>query len=171
MQEKNMSKGDFLTSIGLFIFALAIIILSLQMPRYEGLGVESYSVPGIVPGLLGIILLILSIILLIRSIKRKGYRLGMSTQMVKKYITDDSTRNFLITLILCLAYGVFVLKRIPYVLATGLFVFFFVIIFEFRPRENISSQKRTILASFIEAFFVSVGITLVFRYLFLVDLP
>jgi hypothetical protein len=171
VQEKNMPKADFLTSIGLLIFGLTILILSLKMPRYEGLGVDPYSVPGIVTGILGIILSILSIILLIRSIQQKGYQLGLSMEIIKKNIMDDSTRRFLITLILCVAYGAFVLKRIPYVLATGLFVFIFVLIFEFRPKENIHSQKRTIFFSFLEAFFVSVGVTLVFRYLFLVDLP
>jgi hypothetical protein len=171
VQEKNMAKADFLTGIGLFLFSSAIVILSLQMPRYKGLGVEPYSVPGIVPGILGGILLISSIILLIRSIVRKGYRLGLSPQIIKNYMMDESTRNFLITLILCVVYGVFVLGRIPYALATGLFVFFFVLIFEFRPKESILSQKRTILFSFIEALFVSAGVTLVFRYLFLVDLP
>ena len=34
-----------------------------------------------------------------------------------------------------------------------------------------SSQKKTILYSLVEAIFVSAGVTLVFRYLFLVDLP
>jgi putative tricarboxylic transport membrane protein len=171
MQEKNMPKADFLTGIGLFLFSSAILILSLQMPRYKGLGVEPYSVPGIVPGILGGILLIMSIILLIRSIVRKGYRLGLSAQVIKNYMMDESTRNFLITLILCVVYGVFVLRRIPYALATGLFIFFFVFIFEFRAKESILSQKGTILFSFIEALFVSAGVTLIFRYLFLVDLP
>jgi putative tricarboxylic transport membrane protein len=171
MQEKNMPKADFLTAIGLFLFSSAIIILSLRMPRYEGLGIETYSVPGIVPGILGGMLLISSIVLLIRSVLRKGYRLGLTTQVTKNFLKDESTRNFLITLALCVGYGVFALRRIPYALATGLFVFFFVLIFEFRPKMDILSQKRTFLLSFIEALFVSAGVTLVFRYLFLVDLP
>jgi hypothetical protein len=171
MQQKNMAKADFVTSIGLSSFGLAILILSIQMPRFEGLGVNPYSVPGIVPGLLGLILLILGLVLLIRSIMRKGYQLGLTTDIIKQYFTDESIRNFLLALIFSLVYGVFLLTRIPYSLATGLYILFFILVFEYRPKENMSSQKKTILYSLVEAISVSAGVTLVFRYLFLVDLP
>ena len=171
MQQKNMAKADFVTSIGLSSFGLAILILSIQMPRYEGLGVNPYSVPGVVPGLLGLILLILGLVLLIRSIMRKGYQLGLTIDIIKQYFKDESTRNFLLALIFSLVYGVFLLTRIPYSLATGLYILFFILVFEYRPKENMSSQKKTILYSLVEAIFVSAGVTLVFRYLFLVDLP
>jgi hypothetical protein len=128
-------------------------------------------VPGIVPGLLGVILLTLSLILLIRSIIRKGYQLGLSIETIKQYFTDKSTKNFLLALILSLVYGVFWLTRIPYSLATGFYILFFILIFEYRPKENMLSQKKTILYSLVEAVSVSAGVTLVFRYLFLVDLP
>ena len=171
MQQKNMAKADFVTSIGLSSFGLAILIMSIQMPRYESLGVNPYSVPGVVPGLLGLILLILGLVLLIRSIMRKGYQLGLTIDIIKQYFKDESTRNFLLALIFSLVYGVFLLTRIPYFLATGLYILFFILVFEYRPKENMSSQKKTILYSLVEAIFVSAGVTLVFRYLFLVDLP
>jgi hypothetical protein len=171
MQEKNMPKADFITSIGLSIFGLAVLIRSLQMPRFKGLGVNPYSVPGIVPGLLGVILITLGLILLVRSIQQKGYRLGVSGKVVKEFLTDDSTKHFLFSLILCTVYAVFVLRRLSYPIATGLFVFLFVFIFEFRRWERILSQKRTLLFALFEAIFVSGAVTLVFRYLFLVDLP
>jgi hypothetical protein len=171
MQQKNMVKADFVTSIVLLLFGMAILIMSIYMPRFEGLGVNPYSVPGIVPGLLGVILLTLSLILLIRSIIRKGYQLGLSIETIKQYFTDKSTKNFLLALILSLVYGVFWLTRIPYSLATGFYILFFILIFEYRPKENMLSQKKTILYSLVEAVSVSAGVTLVFRYLFLVDLP
>ena len=171
MQQKTMAKADFVTSIGLSSFGLAILIMSIQMPRYEGLGVNPYSVPGIAPGLLGLVLLILGLVLLIRSIMRKGYQLGLTIDIIKQYFTDESTRNFLFALILSLVYGVLWLTRIPYSLATGLYILCFILIFEYRPKENISSQKKTILYSLVEAISVSAVVTLVFRYLFLVDLP
>jgi len=171
MQQENMAKADFVTSIVLLLFGIAILIMAIHMPRYEGLGVNPYSVPGIVPGLLGVILLILSLVLLIRSIIRKGYHLGLSIGILKQYFKDESTRNFLIALILSLVYGVFLLTSIPYSLATGLYILFFILIFEYRPKENMSSQKKTIFYSLVEAISVSAGVTLVFRYLFLVDLP
>lgn len=171
MEEKNMSKADFATAIGLSLFGLAIIIRSLQMPRFTSLGVNPYSVPGIVPGLLGVVLTILGLMLLVRSIRRKGYRLGLNVETISGYLADASTKRFLTTLLLSVIYGVVVLRRVPYALATGLYVFAFVLIFEYRPGERLFSQKRTLFFSFLEALLVSAGVTLVFRYLFLVDLP
>ena len=94
MQQKNMAKADFVTSIVLLLFGTAILIMSIQMPRFEGLGVNPYSVPGIVPGLLGLILLILSLVLFIRSIVRKGYQLGLSSEIIKQYFTDRVYKKF-----------------------------------------------------------------------------
>jgi uncharacterized membrane protein len=164
-----MPKADFLTSVGLTCFGLAILINSLQMPRFQNLGVNPYSVPGLVPGMLGLILMILGLILLVRSIRQRGYKLGLSGTVVKKYLAEDSTKRFLITLLLCVIYGVFVLRRLAYPVATGLFVFFFVILFEFGRREG--TARKTLLTALLEAALVSGGVTLVFRYLFLVDLP
>jgi hypothetical protein len=171
MQEKNMPKADFVTAIGLSLFGLAIIIRSLQMPRFANVGANPYSVPGIVPGLLGIVLTTMGLMLLARSIRRKGYRLGLTRETIRAFFADASTRRFLITLFLSVIYGVFVLRRIPYALATGLYVLAFILIFEYRPGERLFSQKRTLFFSFLEALLVSAGVTLVFRYLFLVDLP
>jgi hypothetical protein len=171
MQDKNMPKADFITSIGLSIFGLAVLIRSLQMPRFKGLGVHPYSVPGIVPGLLGFILMTLGLILLIRSIRQNGYRLGLSGKVIKEFFVDDSTKRFSLSLILCVVYAAFVLKRLLDPVATGLFVFLFVFIFEFRRWEKILFQNRTTLFALLEAVVVSGAVTLVFRYLFLVDLP
>jgi hypothetical protein len=171
MEEKNMPKADFVTGIGLFLFGLAVLIRSLQMPRFASLGVNPYSVPGITPGLLGAVLTILGGMLLFRSVRRKGYRLGLNRGTLRAYFVDASTRRFLVALFLSVIYGAFALRRIPYAVATGLYVLAFVLIFEYRSREPFSSRKRTLFFSFMEALLVSVGVTLVFRYLFLVDLP
>ncbi|OGP88991.1 MAG: hypothetical protein A2156_04925 [Deltaproteobacteria bacterium RBG_16_48_10] len=166
-----MPKADFVAAIGLTLFGLAVLVRSFEMPRFESLGVNPYSVPGIVPGLLGVIFMILGLILLLRSVNKKGYKLGLDATAVKAYLLDDSTKRFLISLFLCVVYGIFVLRRLAYPIATGLFVFFFIFIFEFRPRKSMASQKRTVLTALLEAVLVSGGVTLVFRYLFLVDLP
>ena len=111
MQQKNMAKADFVTSIGLSLFGLAILIMSIQMPRYENLGVNPYSVPGVVPGLLGLILLILGLVLLIRSIMRKGYQLGLTIDDHKAIFHGRLNKKFSVSsyFLPCLR-GVFVNK-------------------------------------------------------------
>jgi putative tricarboxylic transport membrane protein len=171
MKEENMPRADFLTSILLLVFGIAVLIVSIKMPRFETMGVNPYSVPGIVPGFLGVAIAFLSLILFIRSIIQKGYRVGLTKEVVKGFLYSDSTRRFLLSLALCVTYGVFLLGRIPYHIATGLFVLVFIIAFEFEFKESLLSQRKTIISSLAEAVLVSAGVTFLFRYLFLVKLP
>lgn len=171
MKEENMPRADFLTSLLLFIFGIAVLIASIKMPRFEEQGANPYSVPGIVPGFLGVAVAFLSLILFIRSVIQKGYKLGLTREVVKGFLNSDSTKRFFLSLTLCVTYGAFVLGRIPYHIATGLFVLVFIIAFEFQFKENLLSQRKTIIGSVVEAVLVSAGVTFLFRYLFLVKLP
>jgi len=171
MKEENMPKADFLTAMLLFAFGIAVLIVSMNMPRFEAQGANPYSVPGIVPGFLGMATAILSLILFIRSIIQKGYRVGLTKEVIKDFFTSDSTRRYLLSLALCVIYGIFLLGRIPYHIATGLFVLVFIIAFEFRVKESLSSQRNRIISALVEALLVSAGVTFLFRYLFLVKLP
>ncbi len=171
MKEENMPRADFLTSILLFIFGIAVLIASIKMPRFEAQGANPYSVPGIVPGFLGVAIAFLSLILFIRSVIQKGYKVGLTKEVVKDFCKSDSTRRFFLSLALCVIYGVFVLGRIPYHIVTALFILIFIIAFEFQLKESLHSRRRTIISSVVEAVLVSAGVTFLFRYLFLVKLP
>jgi len=60
---------------------------------------------------------------------------------------------------------------INYYLATFLYVFAFLILFQVDFSENIFIQRKTIIGSFVQAVLISGVVGAVFRYLFLVDLP
>lgn len=171
MKEENMPKADFLTSILLFVFGIAVLIASIKMPRFEAQGANPYSVPGIVPGFLGVATAGLSLILFIRSVIQKGYKVGLTKEVLKGFLNSDSTKRFLLSLTLCVVYGVFVLGRIPYHIATALFVLVFIIAFEFQLKQSLLSKRKTVIFSVVEAVLVSAGVTFLFRYLFLVNLP
>lgn len=171
MKEENMPKADFLASILLFIFGIAVLIASIKMPRFEAQGANPYSVPGIVPGFLGVAVTFLSLILFIRSVIHRGYKLGLTKEVIRDFFKSDSTKRFILSLTLCVIYAVFLLGRIPYHIATSLFVLVFIIAFEFQFKESLNSQRKTIIFSLVEALLVSAGVTSLFRYLFLVKLP
>jgi len=171
MKEENMPKADFLTSLLLFVFGIAVLIVSIKMPRFEEQGANPHSVPGIVPGFLGVAIAVLSLILLIRSFTQRGYRVGLTKEVIKDFFKSDSTKRFFLALTLCVVYGFFLLGRIPYHIATALFVLVFIVAFEFQFKESLLSQRKTIIGSVVEAVLVSAGVTFLFRYLFLVKLP
>ena len=50
MKPENMPRADFVVSILLMGFGLWLVVAALQMPRFENLGANPFSVPGIDPG-------------------------------------------------------------------------------------------------------------------------
>jgi len=163
MKPKDMNKADFFTSIFLFLLGLIVFIISIRMPTFRELGANPYSAPGIVPGILGVILLFMSAILFIRSVIHKGYKIKLSFQGLKLFFKNNSIKRLLIALFLSVFY-VILLGKINYFLLTTIYIFLFVWSFELKT-------KKTLFFALLEAVLIAVCISYVFRYLFLVTLP
>ena len=171
MEERNMPRADFITSIILIAFGIAVLVLSIQMPRFEEQGVNRFSVPGIVPGFLGAIVAFLGVVLFIRSIIRKGYKLGLDGAALSRFFREEITKRFALTILISVAYGWGLIARINYEVATAIYIFTFVVIFDVKWRQGIKSQWKKILIAAIIAILVGGIVGTTFRRLFLVNLP
>ena len=171
MKPENMPKADFVVSILLMCFAIWVVVHSLQMPRFQELGADPLSVPGIVPGIIGSIIFLLSLTVFIRAIRRNGYRLGISRRSLTDFIRDAGIRRMLLTTFICMVYGLAMIGNMNYYLATFLFVLFFLLLFQFRPGESATAGRKLLLYSVVQAALTAGIVGAVFRYLFLVDLP
>ena len=171
MEERNMPRADFITSIGLIAFGIAVLVLSIQMPRFEDQGVNRFSVPGIVPGFLGSIIAVLGLVLFVRSIIRKGYRLGLDGAAVSRFFKAEMTKRFALTILVSVAYGWGLIGRINYEIATAIYIFAFIVIFDVKWRQGIKTQWKKILIAFVIAVLVGGVVGTTFRRLFLVNLP
>ena len=171
MKDSNMPKADFLTAIFLIVFGITVLLISIGMPRFEELSVNPYSVPGIVPGFLGAILAVLGVVMLIRSVVQKGYRFNLTAGGLKTWIREDSTRRLLLTLGLCIFYALVLIGLLPYAVGTILFIFAFIVVFEYRRGVSPARQKRMFLFAALTSVISGLAIWAVFRYGFLVNLP
>lgn len=171
MKESNMPKADFFMSILLTIFGTFVIIASSRMPDVSSQHASPYSAPGVVPGVLGAIFVLLGIVMLVRSIIRKGYRIKITSVEISGWIKDVSTQRFLITLGLSVAYAMILLGRMHYLIATGIYMFAFVVMFEYKRGVKLLNQKKTIFMALLLSVITSGSIYWVFRYLFLVNMP
>jgi hypothetical protein len=171
MEERNMPRADFITSIGLIAFGIAVLVLSIQMPRFEDQGVNRFSVPGIVPGFLGSIIAVLGLVLFVRSIIRKGYRLGLDGAAVSRFFKAEITKRFALTILVSVAYGWGLIGRINYEISTAIYIFAFIVIFDVKWRRGIKTQWKKILIAAIIAVLVGGVVGTTFRRLFLVNLP
>ena len=171
MEERNMPKADFVTSLFFIAFGILVLVMSLRMPRLQEFGVNRFSVPGIVPGFLGAVIAFLGLVLLIRSIARQGYRLGITGATLGSFFRAETTRRLLITIGVSVVYAVGLLDRIPYPLATAIYIFSFIVIYEYRLKEPLAAQWKRLILALAIAVMISAAVTAVFRYLFLVSLP
>lgn len=171
MKESNKVRADFVSSIILIAFGVAVLMLSLQMPTYAARGASPYSAPGLVPGFLGAMMVLFGVILFVRSTLKQGYKLGINRQSLKEFFTSVQTVRLWVTIVLSVAYALVLLGRIAYPLATGIYVLAFVLVFEYELKKPLLKQWKTFLFAVILAVLTAVLVTVVFQYLFLVALP
>jgi hypothetical protein len=190
MTESQMNRADFLASAVLVAFGSGIMVLSARMPRLEQRGINPYTAPGVVPFLLGAIITLLAVVLLFRSISRRGWKIDVRNGL-SGALRDIQTRRLVLTLLMTLIYALVMIGRLDYTISTGLFIFAFILLFEWNGAENAESSgkftpsgtvprgvgsaikrnRKVILWAAVEAVIAS-GITAaVFHYLFLVKLP
>ncbi|MFQ3621151.1 MAG: tripartite tricarboxylate transporter TctB family protein [Spirochaetales bacterium] len=170
MKEQNMPKADFFTSLVLLTFGLSIIVLSYKMPTLVEQSKNIYAAPGIVPGLLGIIISFLSLVLFFRSIKQKGYKIVISGSILKSFLTHEQTNRMVKTALICIVYTL-LLGHLPFILLTFLFVFVFIVTFEYDRNIPLRSQLRKIGIALLLALLTALVVYAVFFYVFLVNLP
>ena len=72
-------RTDFLPAMGWIALGIAILIGSVMMDRLEDQDINPYTVPGLLPGLLGVAMIILRALLAIRSWCAPGLRPAETT--------------------------------------------------------------------------------------------
>ena len=121
------------------------------MDRLERHGAALYTAPGLVPGLLGLVILVLGVVLALR--KRKA-----------QPATPMSVSNTPLVLVLCLGYAIGLIGRVPFWLATFVFVTAFIAVFEYPVRRRMAFAPLYGAAT-------SFAVTYLFESVFLVRLP
>lgn len=171
MKDQDMPKADFITSLVLIGLSIFVIVMSAQMPKFEHRSANPWSVPGIVPGFLGYIIGFLGLAMLIRSLKKGGYNLGLSKEKVITWVRKPASLRLWLTILLILFYAWGLIGKIPFPLATFLFIAAFTVIFEYDRQVERQKRVKKIIVAIILALIASVSISALFQYGFLVRLP
>ncbi len=169
-EHQNSGRADFLGALAWIGLGLAILIGSITMDRLEAQDVNPYTIPGLLPGLLGIAMMILGSLLAIRS-GRRGLARGPARDSTAR---RAEIKHLFLVLVLCLTYGVVLVGHgLPYWLASALFVST-AIPFLQGPARRAAGQRLTVRAIGI-AVVIGLGaggiVTLVFQKIFLVHPP
>lgn len=172
MDDRAMARADFVTGLVLIVLAVATLYGSVTMPRLEERGIHPSAAPGLVPGLLALALLICAVMLTVRSVRSGGHHRLSAGRGVAGWLQGPEGRRLGIALILTLIYGIVLVGTIPFWLATGVFVFGFVLAFErlSLPEER-PSWRGTLIGASLLAVAAAAIVPVVFERVFLVRLP
>ncbi len=158
------AKADLFTGLVLIALGAAMTVGGLGMDRLEIRNIHPASIPGLVPTALGIALVVAALALAIRALRQVRAPADAA---------DDgfSWRAIGLALLLTVGYAVGLVGRIPYEIATGLFVFLFIAAFEWQRKAPARRRLIRLGTALVQAVLVAAVVTVVFERLFLVRLP
>ena len=108
------------------------------MDRLENQHINPYTVPGLLPGLLGIAMILLGLVLAVRS--RRARRAHAAARARARRTSATNARRVWIVAALCIGYGaVLVGHGIPFWLASAIYVTASISVFQRLSRDAATS--------------------------------
>ena len=151
---------------GLFWIALGaiIVVASWRMDRLERLGVSFYTAPGLLPGILGVLVLLCGTVLAARALRGGALE---KEQRLALLLNRDTLKRVAMTLVLCLGFAIGLVGHgLPFWAAAALYLFAQMSVLEY-PKLN--PRRLAVLAGI--ALGAAAAISFVFQNVFLVRLP
>ena len=163
--------GDLRDAALWIVLGIAVLIGSITMDRLERQGVNPYTVPGLLPGMLGIMMILLGGILALRSLRRGALHLAPSPPGAHD---RERWRRIWVVLALCLGYGTVLIGHgLPFWLASTIYVTASILIMQ-RMSHDPAVRRQTPRAwakALMIGLVASVVTHLVFQEFFLVRMP
>ncbi len=170
-EDTRPPRSDLKDAVGWTVLGIAVLAGSIAMDRLEQQHINPYTVPGLLPGLLGIAMILLGTVLGVRSWER-----GAFTHPLPAATADqrDERRRVAVVAALCIGYCVVLIGHgIPFWLASSIYVTASILILQRMSRDPLQRQMTSQLVA--KAVLIGVASSvitqLVFEKLFLVRMP
>jgi Tripartite tricarboxylate transporter TctB family len=155
------ARSDLLGGAGWVVFGLLIVGESLRMDRFQAMGASVYTMPGFVPGIIGCTLVVLGLCLAWRGWRRSAR--SESTGAAEPLIN----RRLAVALPLMVIYAAALFGRLPFWLATAVFVTAFTWAFSGETARPVRRAGGAVLSGVV----TTAVVTFFFQEVFLVRLP
>ena len=169
-EARAVAASELRAGLAWTVFGIAVLALSWRMDRLEAQHINPYTVPGLLPGLLGIVTILLGGLLALRSWRRGG-RLVRGPQFAT---SGESARRLALVIGLIVAYTVVLLGRgLPFWLGATIYVTASIVLLQApqRAAEGRRLSAREIIVALAIGLESGWIITWVFQDAFLVRLP
>ena len=154
--------ADRITSIVLFALGAAMLAGGFTMDRLEIRQIHPASIPGLVPMILGAALMLCAV-LLFGSAARGEAGEGAAERV--------SWTDLLVATGFSVGYALLLVGRLPFALATALYIGSFVVWFSWPSDRSRAARLKVVGGAMVFAVVAAVGISALFRFGFLVRLP
>jgi hypothetical protein len=167
---KTSPRSDLRQSLGWIALGIATTIGSLRMDRLEKQDINPYTVPGLLPGLLGVAIVFFGLLMLYRSWRRLART--PHVPHVRTEADSAEARRMWTVLALCIGFaGGLVGRGLPFWAAAAVFVTVTIGLLQFAERSAKNQRLRGLAFALAVGLGAGIVITLVFQEFFLVRLP
>jgi len=170
-EDEAPPRSDLKDAAGWIVFGVAVLVGSLTMDRLEQQNINPLTVPGLLPGLLGIAMILLGSIMAVRSWRRGALARALPPATA---LQREERKRVAVAVALCCGYGVVLVGHgIPFWLASTIYVTACILVFR---RLGTDPQERRLDArAWIQALVIGAAASVitwaVFERVFLVRLP
>ena len=169
-EARAVSASELRAGLAWVVFGIAVLTLSLRMDRLEAQHINPYTVPGLLPALLGIVTMLLGGLMFLRSWRRGG-RFARGPRVA---MSGLALRRLGLVVGLIVAYTVVLLGRgLPFWLGATIYVTASIVLLQAPQRAAEGRGLTAREAATALAIGLATGwiITWVFQDAFLVRLP
>lgn len=158
---------DLIGGLIVTIIGVAGTVESGRMPRFENRSADPFTVPGLTPGLLSLVLAGLGVVLILRALMGRG---GASELPILTWPVGSAQRMGF-TLASVALYGFVLFGNMPFIIATATFVFLFTVGAELLNPDRKLALVPLGLSALVLGIATAFVIRFIFVEVFLVRLP
>ncbi len=167
---KISPRGDLIQSVVWIAVGLATLVESLRMDRLENQDINPYTIPGLLPGCLGIAIVLFGLLMAYRSISRHALA-PQEKKPLTPAIRHELHRMWTI-LFLCIGFSCGLVGHgLPFWLAAAVFITLTIGVLQFDQLKESNTVKRGLFMAAVIGLCAGFTIMLVFQEFFLVRLP
>lgn len=133
MKVEKVVRTDLISGLVVSVIGVAGFVEALRMPRFETRNADPFTVPGLTPGIVSLVIAVLGLMLVLRALAGRG----SSEPLPIGIWPEGSIKRTLFTIVTVVIYGGALFGRIPFTAATALFIFVFTV-----GAEWLNPQRR-----------------------------
>jgi hypothetical protein len=167
-EPRPSARADFFGGLAWTALGTAILIASWRMDRLERMGVSFFTAPGLVPGVLGVLIVLCGLVLAARALGEGAFG---SVQRPAALLRPDVLRRVGITLVLCLGFSLGLVGRVPFWIAAATYLFAQIAVLQYPERKARGEVVRGLAVAAVIAVTAALAVAYLFQDIFLVRLP